>query len=554
MIKLFLSSICTISLFSTLQTEEQGSVPFQDSNYPIDINESVNIDEANGSGYYLSQGKETNLETVDTNFSYQTELFEQIENYSTGTNESVNIGEANGSGYYPSQGEETNLETIDTNPSYQTELFEQIKKIVKKVTLSTDGNRILSLTLDGTIDFKPYLSENENIATFYINLGNPYYFDNRIIKDYSDEPKGEVTLNNETMTTELPLSNSGKYNINFDFYTSIKNNNNIGNHIKFNVITFNLSDLALSKIETKPLTIVKGPNSTWDVNDSVTRVTDANGNVIDTSNIFYSGSLDLNRVDTYSMNYSYTDVFGNIITNSSEIYVIEPKTELNTSNSTLVAGPDTTWFPEDNFNGAKDENGNDIPISEVIVNGSVNPQVPGEYPIKYTYTDKVGNTVTKIVIVTVKNPTAIGLLTIKYIDENGVEISPTETLTGKIGESYITSGKDIAGFTLVTTKLPNNAFGIFTEEPIEVVYTYIKSNQIKKDTDNSTDSTTEITNKKSNKNNSNSGNKIPMNTDSKTTGLPQTGEINSPLLTLLGIIMMVASSAHILNIKRKKNN
>ena len=39
-------------------------------------------------------------------------------------------------------------------------------------------------------------------------------------------------------------------------------------------------------------------------------------------------------------------------------------------------------------------------------------------------------------------------LVVKYVDENGKELLPTETKEGKVGDDYSTSGKVITGYVL----------------------------------------------------------------------------------------------------------
>ncbi|EBH4250235.1 cell surface protein [Listeria monocytogenes] len=63
-------------------------------------------------------------------------------------------------------------------------------------------------------------------------------------------------------------------------------------------------------------------------------------------------------------------------------------------------------------------------------------------------------------------------VTIKYVDENGNEITASDTLTGKLDDSYQAKAKEIAGFTLDNSKLPANASGVFETNPQTVTYVY----------------------------------------------------------------------------------
>ena len=67
-------------------------------------------------------------------------------------------------------------------------------------------------------------------------------------------------------------------------------------------------------------------------------------------------------------------------------------------------------------------------------------------------------------------PIQTGTVTAKYVDSNGNELAPSESITGNVGTSYTTRPKDIDGWTLI--EVPSNASGTFTQEPITVRYVY----------------------------------------------------------------------------------
>ncbi|MBO0440334.1 MucBP domain-containing protein [Candidatus Enterococcus ikei] len=59
---------------------------------------------------------------------------------------------------------------------------------------------------------------------------------------------------------------------------------------------------------------------------------------------------------------------------------------------------------------------------------------------------------------------------VKYLNEDGQEIAPTEVLNGKISMPYQAKAKEISGYTL--TEVPENETGIFSNEEQTVVYNY----------------------------------------------------------------------------------
>ncbi len=59
---------------------------------------------------------------------------------------------------------------------------------------------------------------------------------------------------------------------------------------------------------------------------------------------------------------------------------------------------------------------------------------------------------------------------INYLDNDGKELAPSETIQGFFGERYTTQPVDIEYYQISET--PENASGVFTEDPIEVNYIY----------------------------------------------------------------------------------
>ncbi|ELY0461518.1 MucBP domain-containing protein [Listeria innocua] len=69
-----------------------------------------------------------------------------------------------------------------------------------------------------------------------------------------------------------------------------------------------------------------------------------------------------------------------------------------------------------------------------------------------------------------KNPVRAKDITIQYTDEDGMELAPTETLSGNVDENYVTTAKTFTGYELIET--PSNAEGKFSENAQTVTYVY----------------------------------------------------------------------------------
>ncbi|GGC95390.1 MucBP domain-containing protein [Enterococcus wangshanyuanii] len=78
-----------------------------------------------------------------------------------------------------------------------------------------------------------------------------------------------------------------------------------------------------------------------------------------------------------------------------------------------------------------------------------------------------------------KNPVPAGDITIQYLDQNGIDIFPAQTISGNIGETFDASTDQyqlaIDGYSLDTSKLPFNITGTFTDTPQTVSYVYTKN-------------------------------------------------------------------------------
>lgn len=104
--------------------------------------------------------------------------------------------------------------------------------------------------------------------------------------------------------------------------------------------------------------------------------------------------------------------------------------------------------------------GNPIPLDRLTQNNGV---------YSYTFYDpNVNQNIThRAMATTALKDTSVHA---RYVDMNGNSIANTETINGKVFDSYATRPKQIHGYTLTGT--PTNATGQMTEETITVTYVY----------------------------------------------------------------------------------
>ncbi|MDO4282612.1 MAG: MucBP domain-containing protein [Clostridia bacterium] len=128
-----------------------------------------------------------------------------------------------------------------------------------------------------------------------------------------------------------------------------------------------------------------------------------------------------------------------------------------------------------------DEDGNKLADS-ITIPGKVEEPYNTEaktiygYELKETPANARGTIVegtTSVTYVYAKKDTSVVTKYVYYEDGKEIEIADSKTLTGKVGEEYITESKNIYGYTLMIT--PTNAIGTMTEEQIVVKYIYTKT-------------------------------------------------------------------------------
>ncbi|MFW8577285.1 MucBP domain-containing protein [Enterococcus entomosocium] len=91
----------------------------------------------------------------------------------------------------------------------------------------------------------------------------------------------------------------------------------------------------------------------------------------------------------------------------------------------------------------------------------------------------LGETAQTVTYVYTKNPVPAADVTVEYVDTEGKEVHPSQTISGNLGDSYDASTEQyqlkIEGYTLDETKLPENGIGVFGETVQTVTYVYTKN-------------------------------------------------------------------------------
>ncbi|MGL5896497.1 MAG: MucBP domain-containing protein [Lactococcus lactis] len=174
-----------------------------------------------------------------------------------------------------------------------------------------------------------------------------------------------------------------------------------------------------------------------------------------------------------------------------------------------------------------DDDGNEIAPSDTLTGKygdsyKASAKSISGWTVKTTPTNAQGTFTQSPQTVTYVYEKAVAMpVSVRYVDDDGNEIAPSDTLTGKYGDSYKASAKSISGWTVKTT--PTNAQGTFTQSPQTVTYVYDRKSETKIMQD-----------KGSGSNNIHQ----TSNTNSyRKSLLPQTGESSSANLLMVGSIL-----------------
>jgi LPXTG-motif cell wall-anchored protein len=91
----------------------------------------------------------------------------------------------------------------------------------------------------------------------------------------------------------------------------------------------------------------------------------------------------------------------------------------------------------------------------------------------------LGETAQTVTYLYTKNPVPAADVTVEYVNTEGKEVHPSQTISGNVGDPYDASTEQyqlkIEGYTLDETKLPENGIGVFGETAQTVTYVYTKN-------------------------------------------------------------------------------
>ncbi|MFD1420259.1 BspA family leucine-rich repeat surface protein [Lactiplantibacillus songbeiensis] len=153
-----------------------------------------------------------------------------------------------------------------------------------------------------------------------------------------------------------------------------------------------LTDTATMRLISSQANILTVPSlkvlqgTTFDPTQTVIAAWDAAGQPLASTQLTYASTVDPSKLGQYWVKASYQDEVGNApIIKWVPVTVIQPvKISLKTP-PLLIAGPKTTFDPQQLIEQVQDENGQTVPLNQVSVVSNVNPQRVGTYPVTVSY-------------------------------------------------------------------------------------------------------------------------------------------------------------------------
>ncbi|AVK63347.1 hypothetical protein C5Z26_04185 [Lactobacillus sp. CBA3606] len=231
-----------------------------------------------------------------------------------------------------------------------------------------------------------------------------------------------ITLANVQVSGTVDPTKAGTYQVTYTYTDS---------HKKTQTDTVTIT-VAVSKAGLKvPTTTTVENGADWTPATDFTG-NDAAGHQLDYAAVSVDNPVNMTQAGTYTVTYSYTDSQGNVIAPvTTQVTVLAPAKAFTVKDSTLIAGPKTTWAQADNFDSAGlDANGTAITLANVRVTGQVDSTKPGTYQVTYTYTDSHQQIQTETVTITVVASQAGVTVPTTTTIENGTDWSPATDFAG----------------------------------------------------------------------------------------------------------------------------
>lgn len=267
-----------------------------------------------------------------------------------------------------------NIDAAGVNKVKYTILNHSQEKISKVATITVKGEDLTTLQVKG--------------SNLYVNeIWNPQ---DNIVKAL-DKDGNEIDIKDIVIDGKVNTAVAKDYPIKFT----------ILNHKKQPVTRATIVKVKedLTSLEVKDSTLYFGDR--WQPEDNLVKATDADGNPLDISDIKVIGNVDIKTAGEYPVTYTILNHAKEEITKVATITMQgHDLTYLEVEDSTLYVGD--TWNPADNLIKARDKDGNELGIEDVIVENTVDTSKAGTYEVVYALLNHRNEKLSNIATITVK--------------------------------------------------------------------------------------------------------------------------------------------------------
>ncbi|MCT4457718.1 BspA family leucine-rich repeat surface protein, partial [Lactiplantibacillus paraplantarum] len=140
---------------------------------------------------------------------------------------------------------------------------------------------------------------------------------------------------------------------------------------------------------------------TWNSAANFVSAVDSDGEQLDMSAVTVIGTVAVNTVGSYVIEYQFTDQFGTLQSKKATVTVLKNQADISVINNsgTLYAGGE--WKPSSIAVTAKDVDGSDVEADKIQVAGVVDMSKAGNYQLAYSFTDRLRHPQSQVVTVAV---------------------------------------------------------------------------------------------------------------------------------------------------------
>ncbi|MBC2186162.1 DUF5011 domain-containing protein [Listeria sp. FSL L7-0253] len=251
--------------------------------------------------------------------------------------------------------------SVDTTTAGTYPVSYKYNDMVTTINVTVKDNATEVNAHDSTIYTGDTWSAKDNFDSAADKDGNPITFD-------------KITVTNTVNTTQ-----AGTYPITYTYAGEAK------------TITVTVKENKKG-INAHNATIYVGDS--WTAEDNFDNAVDKDGDPVAFSEVSVTETpaVNTNKAGTYQIKYSFDGA-----TKTVTLTVKNIQTAVNAHNSTIYI--DEPWDAKDNFDSARDKDGNAVTFADITVEGTVDNTQAGTYPITYKY-----DGFSKTIQVSVKNP------------------------------------------------------------------------------------------------------------------------------------------------------